>query len=110
MSELLDTSTITEGSPIGEAPPANNPTTKKDPTMTDQELAKELRNLATDAHLSGNSEAHRVLALASIRLEEISLPYSEQLFHPSAGETALLRHHLASLDLIADILKPRGDQ
>jgi hypothetical protein len=78
--------------------------------MTDQELSRELRNLATDAHLSGNSAAHRVLALAAIRLEEISLPYAEQLFHPSAGETALLRHHLASLDLIAEILKPQGGQ
>ena len=81
---------------------------KEPDKMTDKELSKELRNLATDAHLSGNNEAHRVLALASIRLEEISLPNVEQLFHPSAGETALLRHHLASLDLISQILTPQG--
>lgn len=78
--------------------------------MTDQELVQALRNMATNAHLAGEEKVHRCLALAALRLEELSLPYSEQLFHPSAGETALLRHHLASLDLIADILKPRGDQ
>ncbi len=78
--------------------------------MTDKELIQNLRNMATNAHLAGEDKVHRVLSLASIRLEEISLPNVEQLFQPSAGETALLRHHLASLDLIADILKPRGDQ
>jgi hypothetical protein len=78
--------------------------------MTDKELSRELRNLATDAHLSGNSAAHRVLALAAIRLEELSFGTVSEMLHPSAGETALLRHHLASLDLIAEILKPQGGQ
>lgn len=78
--------------------------------MTDQELSRELRNLATDAHLSGNSAAHRVLALAAIRLQEIASPITERLFHPSAEESAMLRHHLAALDLIAEILKPQGGE
>lgn len=36
--------------------------------MRDDQLAERLRNMATDAHLSGNDEAHRILSLAAVRL------------------------------------------
>lgn len=46
--------------------------------MTDEQLAKRLMNLATDAHLSGNALAHRTLSLAAVRLMELS-----RAWHPS---------------------------
>lgn len=36
--------------------------------MRDDQLAERLRNYATDAHLSGDDEKHRVLSLAAVRL------------------------------------------
>ena len=55
--------------------------------MTDEQLAKQLMNLATDAHLSGNALAHRTLSLAAVRLMELA-----RVWHPSmqasAGVTA----------------------
>ena len=47
-------------------------------TPTDEQLAKRLMNLATDAHLSGNAMAHRTLSLAAVRLMELS-----RTWHPS---------------------------
>jgi len=78
--------------------------------MTDKELVQNLRNMATNAHLAGEDKVHQVLSLAAVRIDEIGRPNIEELLHPSAGETALLRHHLASLDLITEILhRPNGE-
>lgn len=45
---------------------------------TDDQLARQLMNLATDAHLSGNAMAHRTLSLAAVRLLELT-----RHWHPS---------------------------
>lgn len=47
-------------------------------SLSDQQLAKGLLNLATDAHLSGNYLAHLTLSQAAARLMELSA-----VWHPS---------------------------
>ncbi len=46
--------------------------------MRDDQLAERLRNYATDAHLSGDDEKHRVLSLAAVRLMLVA-----DWWHPS---------------------------
>lgn len=48
--------------------------------LTDEQLAKRLQNLATDAQLSGNSLAHLWLSQAAARLLTLS-----SAWHPSKG-------------------------
>ena len=47
-------------------------------SLSDEQLAKRLVNLATDAHLSGNDLAHLTLSQAAARLMELSA-----VWHPS---------------------------
>ena len=51
--------------------------------MTDSELCERLRNMATDAHLSGRDDDHEVLSLAAIRLMLLS-----SAWHPTHGYTS----------------------
>ena len=52
-------------------------------SLTDQQLAKRLQNLATDAHLSGDYIRHLWLSSAAARLLELS--HIASAWHPSMG-------------------------
>jgi hypothetical protein len=67
-----------------------------------------LQSCILDASLSGAEWAEGILRAAYCRFLELTT------VHPSivlaSHETALLRHHQASLDLIAEILKPQNEE
>ena len=50
--------------------------------LSDEQLAKRLLNLATDAHLSGNYLAHLWLSQAAARIMELA-----NCWHPSMGHS-----------------------
>ena len=51
-------------------------------SLSDEQLAKRLLNLATDAHLSGNYLAHLWLSQAAARIMELA-----NCWHPSMGHS-----------------------
>ena len=74
--------------------------------FSDEQLAERLRNLATDAELSGNYVAHKWLSEAAARLMELA-----NAWHPSMGVSDGVTisgwespHHQAFMRLVDDIL------
>ena len=51
-------------------------------SLSDEQLAKRLLNLATDAHLCGNHLAHLWLSQAAARIMELA-----NCWHPSLGHS-----------------------
>ena len=52
--------------------------------MTDPQIIQRLRNLSTDAYLSGDEITARILAEAAARLTELSI--MRNVWHPSMEE------------------------
>lgn len=72
--------------------------------LRDDQLAERLRNMATDALLSGDDDAHRILSLAAVRLMLLA-----DKWQPKVSEGVTIQdpfdtpHHRAFMEIVDDI-------
>jgi hypothetical protein len=75
--------------------------------MTDAQIIQRLKNMATDAHLSGDDLKGKVLGEAAARLTELSIIH--HTWHPSLTE-ALQEIALPANENYTSFIHPEGRQ
>jgi hypothetical protein len=75
--------------------------------MTDAQIIQRLKNMATDAHLSGDELKGKVLGEAAARLTELSIIH--HTWHPSLTE-ALREVALPKNENYTSFIHPEGRQ